>query len=248
MATRAQQGVFVDGWDARGVARVASEHIAQALRDAIARSGNATLALSGGNTPREAYALLAREPGVDWSRTHIFWVDERAVPPTDDRSNYRWAKATLLDAVPVPAERVHRMRAEATDTETAAHEYEALLRQHVARDAEGLPSLDVAVMGVGDDGHTASLFPGEPTVAIVDRLVAVVPARGAHEARLTITSPVIQHARLLFFLLVGPAKRPALARVLADKGDLRQTPARLVRECRGAVEWIVDADAAPGGG
>jgi len=244
MTTEVNRGHLVDAVDARGVARLASELISQALRDAIARSGSASLALSGGNTPRETYALVAREPGIDWSRTRIFWVDERAVAPNDERSNYRWAKEALLDAAPVPHERVHRMRAEASDKEGAARDYEALIRQGVAPDADGVPSFDVVVMGIGDDGHTASLFPGEPTVMITDRLVVAVPPAAGHEARLTITRPLIEHARKLFFLVVGASKRPALERVWSDNGDTAQTPARLVRDCRGFVEWIVDAAAA----
>ena len=244
MPADVNRGLLVDAVDAEGVARVASKLISQALRDAIARSGSASLALSGGNTPRATYALVAREPGIDWSRTRVFWVDERAVPPNDERSNYRWAKEALLDAAKVPPERVHRMRAEAPDTEASARDYEALIRQGVAPDADGVPAFDVVVMGVGDDGHTASLFPGEPTVAIADRLVVAVPPAAGHEARLTITRTAIEHARKLFFLVVGPSKRPALERVLAEKGDVAQTPARLVRECRGIVEWVVNATVA----
>lgn len=244
MTTQANLGELVDAGDERGVARVASEHIARTLRDAISNAGRATLALSGGNTPREAYALLARERGIDWGRAQVFWIDERAVPPTDDRSNYRWARETLVDVAPVPPECVHRMRADDSDRVAAALEYEALIRKHVSPDADGVPSFDVAVMGIGDDGHTASLFPGEPSVTLTDRLVVAVPAGDGHEARLTLTRPLIQHARKLFFLVVGPTKRPALERVWADEGDDCQTPARLVRACRGEVEWIVDSAAA----
>ncbi|MGO9834481.1 MAG: 6-phosphogluconolactonase [Polyangiaceae bacterium] len=247
MTAEPNRGQIVDAGDARGVARVASEHIASALREAITQAGSATLALSGGNTPRAAYALLAREPGIDWSRMRIFWVDERAVPPTDERSNYRWAKETLLDPAAVPPERVHRMRGEAPDVQVAARDYEALIRQGVAPDADRVPSFDVAIMGIGDDGHTASLFPGEATIAVVDRLVSAVPASAAHEARLTITRPVIEHARRLIFLVEGADKVPALRRVLADEGDVRHTPARLTRTCRGALEWIVDSAAAAAG-
>lgn len=246
MSTSADGGHRVDAGDARGVAGVAAEHIALALWDAIAKTGQATLALSGGNTPREAYALLAGQKEIDWRRTRIFWVDERAVAPTDDRSNYRWAKHTLLDPARIPPERVHRMRAEDPDLAAAARGYEALIRAHVSADARGVPSFDVAVMGLGDDGHTASLFPGEPTVTIDDRLVAHVAAGGGHEARLTITRVMIEHAKKLFFLVVGPTKRPALERVWADEGDEGRTPARLVRSCLGDVEWVLDRAAAGG--
>jgi len=240
MPTKAGTSEIVDCGDASGIARIASERIASALRDAITRAGSATIALSGGETPRETYTSLARDHAIDWSRTHVFLVDERAVPPTHERSNYRWARATLLDAAPVPAGHVHRMRAEAPDLEQAAREYEALIREHVLPDASGVPSFDAAVMGLGDDGHTASLFPGEPTVSVDDRLVAAVPPGGAHEARLTITRPMIEHARKLLFLVAGAAKVPALKRVLADEGDIRETPARITRQCLGTVEWLVD--------
>ncbi len=226
--------------DATTVARDASARIAKLLRAAIARGGRASLALSGGNTPRDAYALLAKEPGLDWSKVAVFWVDERAVPPTDDRSNYRWARATLLEPTGIDASRVHRMPADAPDLEAAARAYAEAVGAEVERDAEGLPAFDVVVLGVGDDGHTASLFPGETTIDVHDRLVAAVPARDKREARLTLTAPVLEHARNVLILAVGAAKRPALERVWAAQGDIHATPARVVRGCRGTVTWIID--------
>jgi 6-phosphogluconolactonase len=240
MTSEGNRGRIIEAGSAHGVARVASERIAQALRIALARDGFGTLALSGGETPRETYALLARQPDVDWARVQVFFVDERAVAPTEDRSNYRWAKQTLLDAARIPSDHVHRMRAEDSSGEAAAQDYERLIRKYVAFDADGLPAFDAAVMGIGDDGHTASLFPGETTVSVLDRLVAAVPAGAGHEPRMTITVPVIQHARRLFFIVEGAAKGPALERVFAEEGDVRRTPARVALGCRGSVEWIVD--------
>ena len=207
MTTKAVPGQLVASQDAAEVAQEAASRLARAIRAALAKAGRVAIALSGGNTPRDAYAHLAREGDIDWAKVDVFWVDERAVPPTDDRSNYRWAKATLLDGAPVPPERVHRMPADAPDPEAAARAYEALLRARVAADPDGVPSLDVVVLGVGEDGHTASLFPGEPTVDIVDRLAAAVPAKGNREARLTLTAPTIEHARHVFVIAVGAAKR-----------------------------------------
>jgi 6-phosphogluconolactonase len=224
-------------------ATVASSKIAEALRSAILLRGAASIALSGGNTPRGAYAQLARESGIEWAKVNVLWVDERSAPPTDDRSNYRWAKATLLDAVPAAASRAVRMEAERPDAQQAALEYEQALRARVPPDAKGVPAFDVMVLGVGDDGHTASLFPAEPTVDLQDRWVATVEARGGHEARLTLTVPVIQHARQVLVLAVGVQKRDALRRVSEERGDVHATPARIIRGCLGKVFWIVDADA-----
>jgi 6-phosphogluconolactonase len=240
MTTKVVPGQLVAVAEAQEVAKEAAARIARALQNAIAKRGRAALALSGGTTPRDAYALLAQEPAVDWARVSVFWIDERAVPPTDERSNYRWAKATLLDPARVPSERVHRMRAEAPDLDGAARDYERLIREWVELDADGAPAFDASVLGVGEDGHTASLFPGDPSIDVVDRLVISVAANQKREARLTVTTPIIEHTRCLFILAVGATKREPLERVWATQGDVHQTPARLVRGCRGAITWIID--------
>jgi 6-phosphogluconolactonase len=240
----------VDHWklflvnDPSDIAPAAAKQIAEALRDAITATGRATLALSGGNTPRDTYALLAREQGIVWNGVFVLWVDERAVPPGDERSNYRWAKATLLEGAPIPPENIHRMVAEREDRDVAAREYEASIRATVASGADGVPSFDVAVMGIGDDGHTASLFPGDAGVDVVDRLVVAVAGSGTREPRLTITRPLIEHARRIFFLVSGQGKRAAVERAWEDDGDVHATPARVLRGCRGQVIWIADEAAA----
>jgi 6-phosphogluconolactonase len=132
------------------------------------------------------------------------------------------------------------MPGEAPDREAAARDYEKALRARVEADAEGIPALDVVVLGIGDDGHTASLFPGETTIDLTDRLVAAVPARGDREARLTLTAVVLEHAKNVFILAVGAGKLPALERVWAAQGDVHETPARVVRGCRGTLTWIID--------
>jgi 6-phosphogluconolactonase len=230
-------GELVIKADGAGVARDAAARMAGALRSALNDRGRACVALSGGNTPRDTYAELAREPGLDWTKIDVFWVDERAVKPTDERSNYRWTKAILLDTVRVPSERVHRMPSDAADLDAAAKRYSKDIADVVGTST---PTFDLVVLGVGDDGHTASLFPGDPTVDVTDRFVAAVPAKPGREARLTLTRPVIQHARRVLVLVVGAAKRPALARAWSAEGDLHQTPSRIIRECLGAVTWIVD--------
>ena len=240
MTTKVVPGQLVASRDPTQVAREAATRMARALRNAVAKSGRAAIALSGGNTPRDAYALLARESGIDWSRVNVFWVDERAVPPTDDRSNFRWAKATLIDPAGIDPARVHRMPAEAPDREGAARDYEKSIREDVELDGDGIPAFDVVVLGIGEDGHTASLFPGDRTIDVHDRLVAAVAASGTREARLTLTPPAIEHARQLFILAVGAAKRPALESVWSAQGNVHETPARVVRGCRGVVTWLID--------
>ncbi len=238
--TKVVPGMLIAVPNAEDVAREASLRIAKTLRDAIKNRGKATLALSGGDTPRQTYQRLAQERDVDWGHVDLFWVDERAVPPTDDRSNYRWAKECLIDPAKIADAHVHRMRAEEKDLEAAAREYEGLLHEHVASGQGGVPSFDAMVLGVGDDGHTASLFPGQPTVEITDRHVVAVGKTEGREMRLTLTAPVIEQARALFVLAVGAKKTPALERVWSVAGSLRDTPARVIRNARGSIHWVID--------
>jgi 6-phosphogluconolactonase len=238
--TKVVPGILIAAPDAAQVAREAAIRIARTLRDAIEARGFATIALSGGNTPRAAYGLLARDGSVDWSKVEVFWVDERAVLPTDDRSNFLHAEEQLIGPAKIPAAHVHRMPGEASDLDAAARAYEALVRARVPADDRGVPSFDAVVLGVGDDGHTASLFPGDPAVNVTDRLVVHVPAKGAREARLTLTTPAIQAAKSIVVLAVGKAKNEPLERVWEIIGDVSSTPARITRGARGAITWIID--------
>jgi 6-phosphogluconolactonase len=247
MTTKVVPGQLVAAVSVDQVAAEAAHRIAKALLNAIKLEGHATLALSGGNTPRAAYALLAKEP-LDWSKIDVFWVDERAVPADNARSNYKMAKESLLDAAKVPAENVHRMPGEAKDLAAAAKEYEALIRDVVTPGPEELPAFDAIVLGVGDDGHTASLFPGEATVDETTVLVAAVPSKGDREARLTVTAPMIEQSRAAFVLATGASKAGALERTWSMDGNLKDTPARVVRGVRGAVTWIIDKAAGGIGG
>jgi 6-phosphogluconolactonase len=247
MSSREVPGRLVTEKDLAGVTRDGAKRMEGGLLAAIAARGQASLALSGGNTPRDAYATLAQASGIDWSKVDVFWVDERAVPPGDDRSNYHWAKATLIDNnARIDPAKVHRMPADASDLEAAARSYEKTLKDRVAADAEGFPVFDVMVLGVGDDGHTASLFPGDRAVDVTDRSVVAVGAQHGLEARLTLTRPVIQRARLVLILVEGKAKRTALAKAWAATGDVHETPSRIVRDSKGEVVWIVDEAAVPG--
>lgn len=241
MTTKVVPGMLIAVPDKDGVAREAASRMARAARDGIAKRGSFSIALSGGGTPNPAYALLAQERSIDWSKVEVYWVDERAVPPDHDRSNYAHAKAALVDAAKIPATNVHRMPADATNLEEAAREYAQLLAARVPAAGPGeAPQLDLVVLGIGDDGHTASLFPGEKTIDVVDRWVAAVPPAKDREARLTLTVPVIEQARAVMILCVGKAKQEPLERIWAVSGDVHHTPGRVVRGCRGAVTWVID--------
>jgi 6-phosphogluconolactonase len=239
MTTKVIPGMLIAMVAAEDVAREASARIAKTLREAVTSRGHASLALSGGETPKATYAKLAAEPGIDWTKVDVFFVDERAVAPTSARSNYRMVKEALLDPAKVPADLVHRMDGEAKDLARAATEYEQILRSKAPKGAR-TPELDVLILGVGDDGHTASLFPGDGTVEVADKLVMAIPAKGEREARITLTVPVLENARAAFVLAVGSKKTPALERVWAVTGSLADTPARAIRNIRGSIMWVID--------
>lgn len=239
MTTKVVPGLLIATPDAAQAAREACSRMAKAIREALRDRGAATIALSGGSSPNEAYRLLAKET-FDWNKIHVYWVDERAVPPEHERSNYGAAKKALLDAIAIPPGNIHRMRGEADDLATAAQEYEDTLRDTVKQKLGGLPSLDLVVLGIGDDGHTASLFPGERTVHVTDRLVASVSAKSDREARLTLTTPVLENARATVIIVLGKSKHPPLERIWATNGSVDDTPGRIIRSFRGSITWVID--------
>jgi 6-phosphogluconolactonase len=239
MVTKVVPGLLIATPDHAEVAREACARIVRGIRDALKERGAASIALSGGSSPLETYQLLAKE-SLDWNRIHVFWVDERAVPPGHERSNYRGAKSALLDAVAIPEANVHRMHGEAESLEEEAARYAALLRETIEPKASGIPVIDVVVLGVGDDGHTASLFPGEKIVQLTDRLVAYVPPVTGREARLTLTVPILENAKATVLIALGKSKHEPLERVWAVSGDIMETPARIVRSFRGSVTWVID--------
>jgi 6-phosphogluconolactonase len=230
--------------DREELARLAAELVARAIDEAVRQRGIARLALSGGSTPAPAYRALA-QLGLPWASTEWFLVDERAAAPDSDRSNFQMMKAALgFEALGVPAQQVHRMEAERADRAVAAADYERAIRRSfgVAEAA----SFDAMVLGVGEDGHTASLFPGTGSASIDDRLVAAVEAPGGLEPRLTLTAPVLRAARLVLVLAHGAAKRGPVARA-RTAGDLEEVPARVLLAAEGRVVWLLDGEAACAG-
>jgi 6-phosphogluconolactonase len=217
--------------------------IVAAAKAAIDARGRFLLVLSGGSTPKALYTLLATPPyssRLDWSRTHVFWGDERCVPPEDPASNFRMAREALLDHVPVPAEQLHRMRGE-DDPVRAAAAYEAVLRGLFP---DGATRFDLVLLGMGDNGHTASLFPG---LAAVRETVRPVVAEYVPEVsmwRLTLTPPAINAAAKVMFLVVGHDKAAMLKQVLSGPRDPNRLPAQAIAPVRGELTWILDAAAA----
>ena len=209
--------------DPGAIAIRAAERIARVAREAVAERGRCALAISGGTTPWRAFRALAGED-VPWGGVHLFQVDERVAPSVDPERNYLHLKEALIDRIPIPPANVHPMPVEEEVLEEGARRYEAILR----RIAGTPPVLDLVQLGLGEDGHTASLFPGDPALQVLDADVAV---SGLHKGqrRMTLTFPAIDRARRILWLVTGAGKVAALARLRA--GD-RSIPAGRVLRCR----------------
>jgi 6-phosphogluconolactonase len=229
--------------DQEALSRAAAGIFAEEARRAAQSRGRFTVTLAGGETPRRTYEILAQSPfreSVPWQGTHVFWGDERCVAAEDPRNNARLARRALLDHVPIPPAQVHPMVCDYSPRE-AAEGYEALLRGFFAAD---LPRFDLVLLGLGDDGHTASLFPGSSALEEQQRWVVEVHASGEGMDRLTLTVPVINQAALVVFLVTGSGKAPILRQVLEDAPELSSIPARLIGPADGKLLWLVDRDAA----
>jgi 6-phosphogluconolactonase len=210
--------------------RPAAEWLSLEVTRAIAERGSCALGLAGGRTPNPVYQELASQSSVDWQHVDVFFGDERAVPPDHPDSNYRTVHLALLSRVPIPPRQVHRMEAERSDREAAAREYERLLP----------PRLDVLLLGMGPDGHTASLFPGSAALDERHRLVVSVVGPKPPAERLTITPPVIEAARKVAVIATGDEKAAMAARAIEGPFAPKAVPAQLAR--RGV--WFLDQAAA----
>jgi 6-phosphogluconolactonase len=214
--------------------------LALVLRDALAAREEAHIALNGGSTPRPVYERLAQILD-DWSAVHLWWCDERCVPPDDDESNFKLADETLIGPLSIGADRVHRMRGE-LGPEAGAQAYAAELAEHLELDDEGIPVLDVVHLGLGPDGHTASLFPQHPALSVTGwATVAVTDAPKPPPERISLSIACLNAARRRLLHTVGEGKRDAVARALGDPSPA--TPASLL--LRQGLEVIVDDAAHP---
>ncbi len=225
----------------------AAELFVELAARSIADHGNFSVALSGGSTPKGLYALLASDAyrdRVDWSRVHFFWGDERSVAPDHENSNYRMANEAMISKLPIPAENVHRMVAEAADIEAAAAEYEAQIRNFFGIEGNQ-PRFDLILLGMGDDGHTASLFPGTEALKEQVRTVVSNYVEKLSTYRMTLTAPAINNARNVVFMAAGASKQQPLHEVLAGEWNPDIYPSQLIRPA-GRLIWLVD-EAATGG-
>jgi 6-phosphogluconolactonase len=229
--------------------RAAAERVIEMASQGIMKNGRAAIALSGGSTPRPLYSLLASETNsrrIDWPRVHLFWGDERCVPPDSPQSNYRMAREFLLDAVPIPVENVHRIHGE-QDPGKAALEYEKELQAFFGVSERGEPSLggfDLVLLGMGDNGHTASLFPRTPAVTERRRWVMAQYVQAASMWRITLTPVVINAASNVLFIVSGAEKAERLHDVLEAPFQPEVLPAQVIRPDRGRLLWLLDRAAA----
>lgn len=233
--------------DHEALSRAAAEFIQTSALAAIATRGRFILCLSGGNTPKAAYRWLSQSPfrdSIPWKQVHVFWGDERCIPLDDPQNHYRMATETFLSKVAIPNENIHRMRGESPDPHAAAREYEATLSEFFCLRPGAKPDFDLIILGLGTDGHTASLYPGTAGLLEKTRLTVAhyVPQREGY--RLTLTLPVINAARSALFLVSGPEKAWAVQAVLANENSPKPLPSQLVRRCSGAITWLIDRAAA----
>jgi 6-phosphogluconolactonase len=232
--------------DLDALSHAAADDLAAIVHAAVAERGRCSLALSGGSTPRRLFSLLAvrGDAALPWGSVDLWWGDERTVPPDHADSNYRMARETLIDPLGLAASRVHRMAGEVPDHDAAALAYERALVAALGTP----PVLDYLLLGMGPDGHTASLFPGSPALDETARWVVANPVTSplvhGSTTRLTLTAPAINAARHVRFLVAGADKAPALAQVLGGPRDPHRYPSQLIAPTSGDLVWLVDDAAA----
>lgn len=209
------------------------------MHAAIAQRGICTIALSGGSTPKPLYEAIAKQQ-LPWEKIHVFWGDERYVPPDNPDSNQLMARRAWLDSVDIPAQNIHPVPTDAPDPADAAQKYETHIQEFFQLQKGEFPALDVNLLGMGDDAHTASLFPHTPALQVRDRIVTVGNKDG--QPRITFTVPTIERSRCVIFLVSGANKRAALAQVFAPVADDFTYPSRLIQP-QGELWWLLDAAA-----
>jgi 6-phosphogluconolactonase len=219
-----------------------AELVADCIEQAIQQNGLCNMALSGGSTPGGVFSLLASSPyrdRVDWCRLHLSWGDERMVPPEHQDSNFRMVQETLLDHIKIPDENVHRIRGEIAPEEAAA-EYAELLHDHFK---DSLPCFDLILLGLGEDGHTASLFPETDAVEEYEKHAVAVFVPKLSAWRVTLTLPVFNAARKVLFLVSGKSKSEIVQRIMSNKQPDKELPATMVNPQNGEIHWMLDSEA-----
>jgi 6-phosphogluconolactonase len=237
----------VVGADTADAVERAAEIVTELLSQSIHEPpGTASVALAGGGTPAALYRRLTETPyrdRVDWKAVDWFWGDERAVPPDHEDSNYRMACDTLLRPLEISPDRIHRMPADEENLCAAAERYETIVRERVGRVESGVPAIDLVLLGVGGDGHTASLFPGSTALNETRRLIAETRVPSLDVWRMTMTYPLLRAARQILFLVTGSGKAEVMAKLLSAGND-SEFPSAALRDGSTPIMWILDADAA----
>lgn len=224
----------------------AAKEVVQVVVDCRKEGRECRVALAGGSTPRGLYRLLTGEayrPQLSWEHLRVFWGDERTVPPDHQESNFRMAEEALLSHVPIPSNQVFRIEGELPPGEAAVR-YEAVLREQFRLSPGEVPQFDLILLGMGPDGHTASLFPGTSAVAESQKLVAAPWVEKLHTHRVTLTPPVLNAAKHVVFLVSGKDKATALQAVLEGPADPTRYPAQIVNPLAGSLVWLINQDAA----
>lgn len=222
--------------DKQALSERALEIVVERINTALETRGVCTLALAGGSTPKPLYEALSLL-NLPWERLHIFWGDERYVSRDHPDSNQGMARQAWLDKIDIPPENIHPMPTDSQDAVLDAQKYETQLQQWFNLTGSEFPTFDLILLGMGDDGHTASLFPHTAALDVGDRSITLGDKDG--QPRLTFTVPLINHARCVLFLVSGESKRPALAQVFAEVGDARAYPSRLIHP-QGELIWLLD--------
>jgi len=228
--------------DVNDLSMQAAVWIGAVIKQTLAMQDRFTIALSGGSTPQKLHNLLSGYPyreEIDWTKLHIFWGDERAVPMDDERNNAKMAFDTLLDKVAIPMEQIHVMRTD-IEPERAAEEYEKVLQKYFSD--KGF-SFDLVLLGMGDDGHTLSLFPGTPVIHETERWATSFYLPAQHMHRITLTASIVNRAARVAFLTTGSGKSQALKQVLEGPFDPDKYPSQVIKPI-GELHWFVDKEAA----
>ncbi len=232
--------------DPAALAQAAAQQIVERAQAAVATQQRFTIALSGGSTPRAVYELLARPPyreQMPWAATYVFWSDERAVPPDDASSNYRMACEALLQHVPLPKDHIKPILSQGENLDAAAQHYARVIQSFVPGSP---PRFDLVLLGMGPDGHTASLFPHSPALAVTDALVTATPVAplSPHVRRITFTRTLINAAAAVLFMVAGADKTATLHQVLEGPAQPEMFPSQFVAPVAGTLTWLIDRAAA----
>jgi 6-phosphogluconolactonase len=234
--------------DAAALSVKAAEIWAGCMREALSRKAQFSVALSGGSTPKDLFSLLVEDESfknsISWDNIHFFWGDERHVPPQDKQSNFRMANEIMLARAHVPAQNIHRMRTEQSEPARVAQDYETELLKFFKLTAGQLPVFDFILLGLGPDGHTASLFPGTRALFEENHLVVANWVETLQAHRITLTAPVLNNADTIVFLVSGREKAEMLQQIVEGGFHPDRLPAQLIRPTHGKLIWLVDQAAA----